>query len=408
MFANLQPSFTDPGYSFSGWNTTTSGSGVVYKDGSQYSFTSDMSLYAQWTLNVVAPVNHTVTFKENESEQDSVTAFETESSTQSLTLLASLQPAFTDPGYSFSGWNTTASGSGLAYTDGSLYSFTSDINLYAQWILNVVIPITHTVIFNENDSTTDSVSSSMSEDSMLPLTLFASLRPAFVDPSHVFSAWNTAADGSGTSYLDGAQYSFKSDLVLYAQWTQTTVDTFSFNANGGSGTITSISDSSGSTLTLPGQSGLIRAGFVLVDWNTSANGSGTKYLVGQVVTVSKSIDLYAQWTGHKLSTLFGAIGTFKAGSSSLSEALKSQILRVALTIRARKYVSVDLYGYTGTTGLQSLNMSLSRARARNVATYLRVRLAELKDRGVTVDSTGEGAIAGQSSNSYSRVEVFGI
>jgi hypothetical protein len=248
----------------------------------------------------------------------------------------------------------------------------------------------------------------MSGNSILPLTLFTNLRPSFINPSHVFADWNTAVDGSGTSFSDGAQYSFKSDLVLYAQWTQTTADTFSFNANGGSGSITSISDLSGSTLTLPGQSGLIRTGYVLVDWNTSANGSGTKYLVGEVVIVSKSIELYAQWSGHKLSTLFGAIGTFKAGSSLLSEALKSQILRVALTIRSRKYVTVDLFGYTGTTGLQSLNVSLSRARARNVANYLRARLAELKVRGVTVTSTGEGAIAGQSSNSYSRVEVFGV
>jgi hypothetical protein len=248
----------------------------------------------------------------------------------------------------------------------------------------------------------------MSENAMLPLTLFANLNPTFANPSHTFLDWNTTADGSGTSYSDGAQFSFKSDLVLYAQWTLTEDVIYTFNANGGSGSLASMSGLPGSTLTLPGQSGMIRAGYALTDWNTSANGLGTKYLVGSVVTVSKSTELYAQWSGHKLATLFGAIGTFKSGSPSLSLALKSQINRIALTIKSRKYVTVDLFGYTATTGLRSLNVSLSRARARNVAIYLRSRLAVLKVRGVTISSTGEGAIAGQSSNSYSRVEVFGV
>ena len=33
-----------------------------------------------------------------------------------------------------------------------------------------------------------------------------------------FTGWNTAADGSGTSYADGATYNFFADVTLYAQW----------------------------------------------------------------------------------------------------------------------------------------------------------------------------------------------
>ena len=160
-------------------------------------------------------------------------------------------------------------------------------------------------------------------------------------------------------------------------------------------------------LQFPVSPGLIRAGYVLTDWNTSADGKGPTS-VGQTVTVNSSTLLYAQWSGHEPSTMVGAIGTFKSGSSSLSSALKSQINRVAITIKSRKYLKVDLFGYTATTGLRSLNVSLSRARAHNVAIYLRTRLNVLRARGVTIFSTGEGAIAGQSSNAYSRVEVFGV
>jgi flagellar motor protein MotB len=283
------------------------------------------------------------------------------------------------------------------------------LSLYAQWTLDTVTPVIHTVTFKENDSSADSVTSSMSENTIFQLTLFVNLRPIFVNNSHTFVDWNTSSDGSGTSYSDGAQYAFQSNLVLYAQWTLTAVVvTYNFVGNGGSGSVPSISGSIGSTFRMPGQSGFIRAGYVLIDWNTSANGSGTKYLIGESVTATASVVLYAQWHGKRVSTLFSAIGVFKAGSSSLSAALKSQINRVARTIMLRKYLKIDLFGYTSTTGLRSLNVSLSRTRARNVAVFLRSRLNDLKDHGVSIFSAGEGAIPGQSSNAYSRVEVFGV
>jgi len=48
----------------------------------------------------------------------------------------------------------------------------------------------------------------------------AALTPnSFIRTGFVFSGWNTAADGSGTSYADQAEYAFDADATLYAQWT---------------------------------------------------------------------------------------------------------------------------------------------------------------------------------------------
>ena len=212
----------------------------------------------------------------------------------------------------------------------------------------------------------------------------------------------------GSQYAEGATLTLVNSETLYAQWAAGPSDTVTFDANGGSGSINPINGTPGSTITLPDQSGLIHAGFELTRWNTSATGAGTSYPVGQGFKLAGSIVLYAQWSGHKVAALFGAIGTFKRGSSSLSASLKSQINRLANTIRSRKYLKVELFGYTGATGLRSLNVSLSRARARNVAIYLGNRLHLIRVRGVTILSNGEGAITGQSSNAYSRVEVFGV
>ena len=41
--------FTRTGYSFSGWNTASNGSGTAYANNAVYSFAADITLYAQWT-----------------------------------------------------------------------------------------------------------------------------------------------------------------------------------------------------------------------------------------------------------------------------------------------------------------------------------------------------------------------
>ena len=115
---------------------------------------------------------------------------------------------FTRTGYTFSGWNTAANGSGTAYADGATYSFSADITLYAQW---TALP-THTVTFNANGGT-----GTMSpQTANVPTALTAN---AFTRTGYSFSGWNTAANGSGTPYADGATYSFSADITLYAQWT---------------------------------------------------------------------------------------------------------------------------------------------------------------------------------------------
>ena len=39
---------------------------------------------------------------------------------------------------------------------------------------------------------------------------------------HAFTGWNTAANGSGTAYANGASFPFSANATLYAQWRSTT------------------------------------------------------------------------------------------------------------------------------------------------------------------------------------------
>ena len=116
-------SFTRTGYTFIGWNTNPAGTGTAYADGAIYPFSADVTLYAQWT----SLPTHSVTFLGNGSTGGSMAA-QTNFTTANLTL-----NAFTRTGFTFSGWNTAANGSGTAFTDGASYSFAADLTLYAQW-----------------------------------------------------------------------------------------------------------------------------------------------------------------------------------------------------------------------------------------------------------------------------------
>ena len=116
-----------------------------------------------------------------------------------------------------------------------------------------------------------------------------------------FVAWNTAANGLGTSYQPGATIpNVLNDITLYAQWEGTgpVVNTIEYYNNapyppaynmpaptpvvGGSAVIST---------QIP-----IREGYVFVGWNTSPDGIGITYQPGQSVTgLDAGLGLYAMW-----------------------------------------------------------------------------------------------------------------
>ncbi|HMM99298.1 MAG TPA: InlB B-repeat-containing protein, partial [Anaerolineales bacterium] len=91
--------------------------------------------------------------------------------------------------------------------------------------LNLTASTNRTVVFDANGGT--GTMSPQVANAPTALTL-----NAFARSGYTFSGWNTAANGSGTSYADGATYPFAADATLYAQWTANSY-TVTFNANGG-------------------------------------------------------------------------------------------------------------------------------------------------------------------------------
>ena len=72
---------------------------------------------------------------------------------------------------------------------------------------------THKVYFNSNGGT-----GTMSDQTVEEYVPTALNPNTFTKSNHQFDGWNTAADGSGAYYVDGASVTLLQDLTLYAQW----------------------------------------------------------------------------------------------------------------------------------------------------------------------------------------------
>ncbi len=115
---------------------------------------------------------------------------------------------------------------------------------------------------------------------------------------YTFKNWNTASNGSGTSYNPGSQYGPDpgGTVTLYAQWTPITY-AVTYNGNGSNATNVPGSQTKtyGQNLTLSSQTP-IRTDYVFNGWNTKADGTGTNYAAGATYTGNAALALYAKWT----------------------------------------------------------------------------------------------------------------
>jgi uncharacterized repeat protein (TIGR02543 family) len=131
-----------------------------------------------------------------------------------------------------------------------------------------------------------------------------------------FAGWNASPDGSGTPYAAGATATLTGDLTLYAQWTAI-IYSVTYNGNAPEGlTASNVPTDSGSygpedDVTIAGSGDMAVTGYVFAGWNTSPDGSGSAYAVGETVWLTGSLQLYAQWTSTAAPAPGGGGGTYK-------------------------------------------------------------------------------------------------
>ena len=284
--SDTEANVTRTGYTFTGWNTEAGGGGTAYQAGDNITVNSDVTLYAQWT-----PLpTFSVTYNPNGGTGGTTDADIT-SGTQ-YTVKSDTEAGVTRTGYTFTGWNTEAGGGGTAYQAGSDLTVTGDVTLYAQW---TPLP-TFSVTYSPNGGTGGTTDADITSGTQY--TVKSDTDVGVTRTGYTFASWNTAANGSGTTYQAGNNLTVTADVTLYAQWTPLPTFSVTYNPNGGTGGTTDADITSGTQYTVKSDTdvGVTRTGFTFAGWNTEAGGGGTSYQAGSDLTVTGDVTLYAQWT----------------------------------------------------------------------------------------------------------------
>ena len=257
--------FTREGYTFSRWNTNSSGTGTSYYAGNSYTFYANTPLYAIWNINTWP-----ITFDRNGGSGGPISG--TKVYNVDYTIPSSTP---TRTGYTFRHWIDNF-GESAEWEPGDVYTLNSPVTFTAVWRLN-----TYTVSYNANGGR--GAPSSQTKYYGTDLTLSSDI-PTWT--GHTFLGWSTSSARDATvQYHAGGKYTDNAGAVLYAVW----LVSASFYSNGSlySQSFARI----GGTVTAPVIPNTATQG--LLAWRLNDE---TSYAPGASIPISSNITLYAVWS----------------------------------------------------------------------------------------------------------------
>ena len=343
--------FTRSGYKFAGW---TNGKGTTYSDKQSVMFTkgnSDyLTLYAVWqkvSTNPDTPVSSTLSIYYNANKGTGSMPMQSVRYGESVKLRTN---TFTYAGYKFMGWARTSTSNTVLFNDGASVKFTqgsSDtLNLYAVW---QKIDSGSTVLYSTISYNANGGSGSMSGTTVERNTYVTLSANKFTRSGHRFLGWTTNANGTVAIYSDRASIKVTSaSLTLYAVWEKqqsTKMLTISYNANGGTGSMSSQTVQYDVSVTLSSNK-FTRSGYRFVGWARSS--TATSALFSDQASLkftrgsSDSLILYAVWEKEStVSTNVTIIYNANGGTGSMSSQTVAK--GVYVTLSANRFTRA---GYT--------------------------------------------------------------
>lgn len=226
---------------------------------------------------------------------------------------------YTRTGYTYVKWNTAADHSGTYYEAGDEITITGDLTLYAIWGF--------TVTYNANGG-----SGSMDQDIVVEGESIALDACTYTYGTYRYLRWNTSPNVTGMDYDPGEMVTPTDNMTLYAVW----ASLISFNANGGTGSISPVLLIKGRSYTLD-PTGFSRGDLTFRRWNTAADYSGTDYAATGSITPTGDITLYAVW---------GCTITYNANSGSGSMAAETYDYGTTHNLTEATYTRAD-YNFDG-------------------------------------------------------------
>jgi len=107
----------------------------------------------------------------------------------------------------------------VAMTGEQIQQIYSQGNTQGRNLQEALGAITYTVTYDANGATSGTAPVDQTKTHDVPLTL-ATNSGNLARTGYNFAGWNTAANGTGTNYAEGASYTANEDVTLYARWTE--------------------------------------------------------------------------------------------------------------------------------------------------------------------------------------------
>jgi uncharacterized repeat protein (TIGR02543 family) len=208
-------SLSRTGYSFGGWNTAADGSGITHAAGAAFQMgNSGVTLYVKWIINT-----YTLTYSAGTNGSISGTSPQTVNHGANGTAVTGVPAS----GYHLVKWS-----------DGKTDNPRTDTNISSNITVSSEFAANYAVTYEANGNTGGTVPTDAVTYAPGATVTAAANSGTLVKTNYSFSGWNTAPDGSGTTYSPGATFEMGSaNLTLYAKWIINSYTlTYTASANG--------------------------------------------------------------------------------------------------------------------------------------------------------------------------------
>ncbi len=308
---NVVIGYNKSGYTFTGWNTKSDGSGTSYANQKKINISSNTTLYAMWKVNT-----YTITADANGGTISSLNGW-TKASTTTTTKQLTYGKTYGDlpvpvrDGYKFIGWYISKTSSKEVLSTTKVYA-TANYTMYARW--KVKTNNTVTLYFDKNGGTGSMGTQDVEKGAAITIR---ENKGFYTRDGYTFTGWNTKKDGKGTSYKDKGSITLTQDTTLFAQWKRDTY-TITFDGNGDTNTMPKQVVNSKEATKLNANT-FKNSGYVFTGWNTKKDGKGTSYSDKQSVKLTSNLTLYAQWAKKEEHTI-----KFELNGGSTKSPLRSK------------------------------------------------------------------------------------
>ncbi len=331
------------GYTYAGWNTKADGSGTNYSANAKFAIgTTNVILYAKWT---VLPT-YSVTYNGNSFTGGTAPVDPVSYLSSSYVVVLGNSGNLTKTGYTWTGWNTSANGSGTSYLTGATFLMgPANVVLYAQWAL-----ANYGITYTLNGGTNPGTPATSYNVTSTAITL-----PTPTKAGYTFNGWFTDAGFSGSA-VTSIPTGSTGNKSFFAKWTIITYN-ITYTLNGGTNGSNPVTyDVTTSTITLANPTFV---GHAFNGWYT--NSGFTSNALTSIPTGSTGdVALFAKWSiqTYQLNASSGLGGAVTVPSPSSLPLTVNYNIATTITAVANAGYKFDKWTVsTGTANIANANIA---------------------------------------------------